>query len=91
MPDAPDSSFLNFRAFGEPKALSRYGDFQSDVDSIKYNMSWPSWTHFEAFLAAEQEKKKIELHKCQTRSGGKRYIHSINYTCSRWGTGGEKV
>lgn len=86
---ALDPQFTNFRAFSTSPA-QRYGDYQSDLDSRKFNKSWPSWEAFEAFLVKEQETHLVELRKVQTASGADRYSFRTFYVCSRHGTGGKK-
>lgn len=68
----------------------RYGDYESDRQSGKYNYAWESWEAFERFLEKEEETGSIELRKVKTITGAERYVKRIQYVCARAGTGGQK-
>jgi hypothetical protein len=53
---SPTSEASHWRG---PRKL--YGDFLSDSESGRYDMSWGSWEAFLAFLAQEEASKSIEL------------------------------
>ena len=84
----------SFRVSSPPlddsEPVFRYGDFKSDSQNAKYNMTWPSWPAFELFLHDTQTQNAVEFLKVQTTSGGEWYMSRILFYCSRHGTGGTK-
>ncbi|KAF8157277.1 hypothetical protein B0H34DRAFT_631978, partial [Crassisporium funariophilum] len=67
-----------------------YGNFRSDSESGRYNLSWTSWEEFLAFLTEEQALHSIELRRASVTTGAQRYIERTVYVCARYGTGGKK-
>jgi len=89
--NALDPRYSSFRIPSAALPKKQYGDYQSDVDSGKFNCSWTCWQDFEDFLGAEQDGNSVEFCKTKTRTGGDKFHTHIYFVCSRHGTGGVKT
>ncbi|KAJ7163664.1 hypothetical protein C8R46DRAFT_902402, partial [Mycena filopes] len=97
-PSSPNSgtgdltcSQFTFRAFVDPTPTAPpKGSFESDQASSEYTRSWVSWTEFQGWRAAEEEKHCIELRLVNTFCGLPEFERQCRYVCSRAGTGGQK-
>ena len=94
--DAPSTLFWDLAQPGSSPTSAQsgpqklYGNFFSDSESGRYNVSWSSWEEFLSFLAQEQASNSIELRRVSSTTGAERYIDRTVYVCARYGTGGKK-
>jgi hypothetical protein len=83
-------SGLRILDFDPERRDIKYGDYESDLHSGRYNHTWKSWRAFEQFREQEEDSFSIELRKVQNLTGGLLYKERKPYVCSRAGTGGQK-